>query len=45
MSSIKNGIRGTVHGVVGASRHLLWYVSWQTRAAHAARDMGKRRQT
>ena len=43
MSSLRNGIRGTVHGVLGASRHLLWYVSWQTRAAHAARDVVKRR--
>ena len=43
MSSLKHSIRGTVHGVVGASRHLLWYVSWQTRAAHAARSVAKRR--
>lgn len=43
MSSLKHSIRGTVHGVVGASRHLLWYVSWQTGAAKAARDLVPRR--
>jgi hypothetical protein len=23
-------VRDTVQGVVGASRHLLWYLDWQT---------------
>jgi hypothetical protein len=39
MLSLKDGIRGTVQGVLGASLHLLWYVSWQTGAANAARSV------
>ena len=23
-------VRGTVQGVLSASRHVLWYVSWET---------------
>ena len=38
MASLLESVRGTVHGVLGASRHLAWYVSWHTgsRAAHGA---------
>ncbi|HYM58385.1 MAG TPA: hypothetical protein VES79_10545 [Solirubrobacteraceae bacterium] len=43
MLSLKHGIRGTVHRVLGASLHLLWYVSWQTGAASAVRDVTSRR--
>ena len=37
-------IRDTVHGVVGASRHLLWYLDFQTggTAAHRARAAAQR---
>jgi hypothetical protein len=38
MTSILESVRGTVHGVVGASRHLAWYVSWRTGAPEAMRD-------
>jgi hypothetical protein len=38
MASLLESVRGTVHGVLGASRHLAWYVSWQTRASAATRD-------
>jgi hypothetical protein len=30
MVSLLGSVRGTVHGVLGASRHLAWYVTWQT---------------
>ncbi|MDP9293932.1 MAG: hypothetical protein M3O90_05835 [Actinomycetota bacterium] len=45
MSSLKHSIRGTVHGVLGASLHLLWYMSWQTGDASAVRDVTTRRRT
>jgi hypothetical protein len=32
------GVRGTVQGLLAASRHVLWYVDWQTRGAVAARE-------
>ena len=35
MTSLLESVRGTVHGVLGASRHLAWYVSWQTGASDA----------
>jgi hypothetical protein len=38
--SLLESVRGTVHGVLGASRHLAWYVSWHTGAADAVRDRG-----
>ena len=41
MPSLLESVRGTVHGVLGASRHLAWYVSWQTGAA-AMRDRPSR---
>ena len=34
-------VRGTVHGVVHASRHLLWYLDWQTGGGFA-RDAATR---
>jgi len=30
MSSLLTGIRGTVQGVIGATEHVLWWVSWHT---------------
>jgi hypothetical protein len=36
--SLLASVRGTVHGVLGASRHFAWYVSWHIGAADAARD-------
>lgn len=38
MPSLLESVRGTVHGVLGAPRHLAWYVIWHTGAADAARD-------
>ena len=32
MVSLLTGIRGTVQGVIGATGHLLWWVSWHTGA-------------
>ena len=34
-------VRGTVQGVVGASRHLLWYLDWQTGGGPAATRSGR----
>jgi hypothetical protein len=34
---IEKSVRGTVHGVLAVSRHVLWYVDWQT-GGHSARD-------
>jgi hypothetical protein len=28
-------VRTTVHGVLAASRHVLWYVDWQTGGGQA----------
>jgi hypothetical protein len=30
MASLITGVRGTVQGVVAASRHALWYLDWRT---------------
>ncbi len=30
MTSLLTGIRGTVQGVIGATDHVLWWVSWHT---------------
>ena len=30
MMSMLTGIRGTVQGVIGATDHVLWWVSWRT---------------
>jgi hypothetical protein len=35
MTSLLNGIRGTVQGVIGATHHVLWWVSWRTGAESA----------
>ena len=37
MASLLTGIRGTVQGVIGATGHLLWWVSWHTGAADSVR--------
>ena len=36
-------VRGTVHGVVGASRHLLWYLNWQTGGGAARAALTRQR--
>jgi hypothetical protein len=38
MPSLLESVRGTVQGVLGASRRLAWYVSWHIGAADATRD-------
>ena len=30
MTSLLTGIRGTVQGMIGATVHVLWWVSWHT---------------
>jgi hypothetical protein len=35
MASLLTGIRGTVQGVIGATDHVLWWVSWHTGASGA----------
>jgi hypothetical protein len=35
MTSLLNGIRGTVQGVIAATRHVRWWVSWHTGAETA----------
>jgi hypothetical protein len=42
MSSITNSIRGTVQGVVRATSHVLWWVSWHTNASDAVRTARQR---
>jgi hypothetical protein len=37
MASLLNGIRGTVQGVLGATDHVLWWVSWRTGGPDGAR--------
>ena len=37
MPNVLAGLRGTVQGVFAASRHVLWYVDWQTGGARATR--------
>jgi hypothetical protein len=32
MTSLLNGIRGTVQGVIGATDHVLWWLGWHTGA-------------
>jgi hypothetical protein len=38
MPHLLHGLRGTVQGVLAASRHVLWYVDWQTGGAGAGRS-------
>jgi hypothetical protein len=42
MSSITNSIRGTVQGVVEATSHVIWWVSWHTDRSAAARTAPRR---
>jgi hypothetical protein len=42
MSSITNSIRGTVQGVVGATSHVIWWVSWRTGGPGAVRAVPQR---
>ena len=42
MVSILTGIRGTVQGVVGATSHVIWWVSWHTNGSAAARTATQR---
>ena len=42
MSSITNSIRGTVQGVVGATSHVIWWVSWHTNGSGALRSASQR---
>ena len=37
MASLLTGIRGTVQGVIGATDHVLWWVSWRTGAPDGVR--------
>jgi hypothetical protein len=37
MASLLTGIRGTVQGVIGATDHVLWWVSWHSGGADRAR--------
>ena len=37
MSSLLGSIRGTVQGVIGATDHVVWWVSWHMRGADAVR--------
>jgi hypothetical protein len=30
MASLLDSVRGTVQGMLTASRHVLWYVDWQS---------------
>ena len=36
--ALLESVRGTVHGMVGASRHLAWYVRWHSRCSAAVRE-------
>jgi hypothetical protein len=38
MAFLVDSFRGTVSGVVGASRHVAWYMSWQTGGPGAVRE-------
>ena len=38
MPNLLAGLRGTVQGVLAASKHVLWYVDCQTSGATAARS-------
>jgi hypothetical protein len=43
MTSLLESVRGTVHGVLGASRHLAWYVGRQTGLSDTTRDRRSQR--
>ena len=42
MTSLLGSIRGTVQGVLGVANHMLWWASWHTGAANAARTAPER---
>jgi hypothetical protein len=42
MTSLLGSIRGTVQGVLGVANHVLWWVSWRTGGADAARTAPER---
>ena len=42
MTSLLNGIRGTVQGVLGATDHVLWWVSWHSGRSDAVRPAPER---
>jgi hypothetical protein len=37
MASLLTGIRGTLQGVIGATDHVLWWMSWHTGGPDSAR--------
>jgi hypothetical protein len=41
MASLLTGIRGTVQGVIGATDHVLWWVSWHTGRPGGARALNR----
>jgi hypothetical protein len=42
MASITDSIRGTVQGVVRATAHAIWWVSWHTNGSAAVRTAPRR---
>jgi hypothetical protein len=38
MAFLVDNFRGTVTGVLGASRHIAWYMSWHTGAPSGVRE-------
>jgi hypothetical protein len=38
MQGLLTSVRGTVQGLLAASRHVLWYLDWHTRGPEAARE-------
>ena len=42
MSSLLGSIRGTVQGVIGATDHVLWWVSWHAGRTDAVRGAPER---
>ncbi len=42
MSSLLGSIRGTVQGVIGATDHVLWWVSWRTHGVDGVRTAPER---
>jgi hypothetical protein len=45
MSSLLGNIRGTVQGVIDATDHVLWWVSWHSGRIDAARRAPERQAT
>jgi hypothetical protein len=42
MTSLLGSIRGTVQGVIGATDHMLWWVSWHVGGSKAVRTVPDR---